>query len=185
MSIFKDTKHWWLHILVGLIWIATGAFTVFFPRQSYLGLALLFSVILAVTGVAQIVFAFYNRKSPGILGWNLVLGIVDLVVGTILVLHPEITVVTLPFIFGFLLIFRASSLISFSMEIRVYKSYPWGWTLALGIATLLFAIGILFFPVIGIFTILIWTGTGFLISGIGNVYLGWKEWEEERRNKES
>ncbi len=179
-SIFKDTQHWWLHILVGLIWVGAGFFTLLFPAQSYLGIALAFSILLAVTGVAQITFAFYNRKNPGILGWNLTLGILDLIVGTLLFLHPEITAATLPFVFGFLLLFRATAFISFSFDIRVYKSYPWGWSMFIGIITLLFGVGILFFPLIGIFTILIWTGTGFFISGLGNVYLGWKELQEER-----
>lgn len=177
---FQDSKHWWIQILVGVLWITTGIVTVLFPGQSFLVLALAFSVILAATGASHIIFSLYNRKHTEIFIWNLVVGILDILIGSLLFLHPEITAVTLPFVFGFLLIFRSVSLISFSIEIRRLRNSHWGYVLVLGISTLLFAIFVLFFPLIGIFTIVFWTGVGFLISGMGNLYLGWKEFKLER-----
>ncbi|MEI1278477.1 DUF308 domain-containing protein [Leptospira venezuelensis] len=176
----QESKHWWLQMLVGSIWIATGIVTILFPGQSFLVLALFFSFILAATGVSHILFSLYNRKYTEIFIWNLVVGILDFVIGSLLFIHPEITAVTLPFVFGFLLIFRSVSLISFSIEIRRLKNSHWGYVIVLGISTLLFAIFVLFFPLIGIFTIVFWTGIGFLISGWGNLYLGWKEFKIER-----
>ncbi|MGJ4788321.1 hypothetical protein EHQ52_02240 [Leptospira koniambonensis] len=176
----QKSKHWWLQILVGSIWIATGIITILFPEQSFLVLALAFSFILATTGVSHIIFSLYNKKYTEIFIWNLVVGILDIVIGSLLFIHPEITAVTLPFVFGFLLIFRSVSLISFSIEIRRLKNSHWIYVIFLGISTLLFAIFVLFFPLIGIFTIVFWTGLGFLASGLGNLYLGWKEFKIER-----
>ncbi|MEI7013064.1 HdeD family acid-resistance protein [Leptospira licerasiae] len=176
----QESKHWWLQILVGILWIATGIITVLFPGQSFLVLALAFSVILAATGASHIIFSLYNRRHTEIFIWNLVVGVLDILIGSLLFIHPEITAVTLPFVFGFLLIFRSVSLISFSIEIRRLRNSHWGYVLVLGISTLLFAIFVLFFPLIGIFTIVFWTGVGFLVSGLGNLYLGWKEFKIER-----
>ncbi|WP_246050785.1 HdeD family acid-resistance protein [Leptospira langatensis] len=176
----QENRHWWLHILIGAIWFAAGISVILFPVQSYLGIALAFSVILILTGSGHLLFAFYNRKNVGLLGWNLALGILDLAAGILLTVHPEITVATLPFVFGMLLIFRSVSLISFAIQIHSSQSYPWGWVLFSGILTLAFAVLILFFPLIGILTIVFWTGVGFMTSGLGNLYFGWKEFQIER-----
>lgn len=176
----QESKHWWLQILVGILWITVGGATILLPKQSFLVLALAFSFILATTGVSHIIFSLYNRKYTEIFIWNLVVGIIDVLIGSLLVSHPEITAVTLPFVFGFLLIFRSISLLSFSIETRRFKNSHWTYVFILGISTLIFAIVVLFFPLIGIFTIIFWTGTGFFISGLGNLYLGWKEFKIER-----
>ncbi|EQA44481.1 PF03729 repeat protein [Leptospira broomii serovar Hurstbridge str. 5399] len=173
----KAAKHWWIHVIVGILWIGVGIVTLFFPIQSYFGLSMAFSMILAMTGLFQISFAISNRNRFSGWGWSLALGILDIIVGSVLLFHPEITAITLPFILGFWLVFRGVTLISFALEVRSIQSYPWGWLLFSGIATILFALGILFFPLLGMFTILIWAGAGFMIAGFGNMYLGWKEWK--------
>ena len=94
--------------------------------------------------------------------------------GWILVGHPGITMVTIPFILGFALLFRAIAGISFSLDLKNYKVADWGYLMTLSILGVIFALFILWHPMVGGLAITIWIGLSFLTVGAFSIFLSLK-----------
>lgn len=71
---------------------------------------------------------------------------------------------------GFVILFRSISTVSFALDVKRYGSPNWGWLLALGILGALFAIILIWNPVLAGMTIVFWTGLAFLLSGIFSIF---------------
>ena len=76
----------------------------------------------------------------------------------------------LPYLVGFILMFAGISFIGQSSVMQSYHSPSWGWVLAGGILTLIFAFLIIFHPLFGAFNIIIWTGLAFIFGGISAIF---------------
>jgi uncharacterized membrane protein HdeD (DUF308 family) len=138
------------------------------PGRSYMALSLLFGAIILVAGVAELIHAYGNRHDSG-WGWRLFAGIIDLILGIILVSNIEVSMRVLPFVMGIWFLFRAVSLFTFATVVR-----PSLWVIIGGILTTLFALLVMFNPVFGAMTIVVWTAIAFIIAGIFNLVLGFR-----------
>lgn len=119
-SVSKAIKHWYLPLIVGIIFIALGILVLFTPMESYLALAFIFSISFLVSGISEIIFAISNRKQMEGWGWNLSIGILTVLLGIVLINNPAISIVTLPFVVGFVVLFRSIMAISTSLDMRNY-----------------------------------------------------------------
>jgi len=91
--------------------------------------------------------------TPGIGDGGLFIGLLDLIIGFILLIHPIITEDILPYIVGFILMFKSIDYIAESLQISALKIRGWGWIFIAGIITLFFSFMIVFYPLFGIFNI--------------------------------
>ncbi len=144
------------------------------PAEGYISLSILFSLIMAGTGFSQIVFAILSRHSMKNWGWTLVSGILDFALGTFLMIYPLVTMVTLPFIVGFYLVFRAIYLIGASIELNSIGIKGWGWLLTGGILLLALGFLTLYYPAAGAIGIVACSGYAFIVSGIFNIVLAFE-----------
>ena len=78
-TIQADIKNWWLFILKGLVFIGAGIYVFCSPLAGYIGLSVLFSIVIIISGISQIYFASVNSAMKG-WGWSLISGILDLVI---------------------------------------------------------------------------------------------------------
>ncbi len=170
-SLGNAVKHWYVPLIVGLLMIGVGVWTFTSPMESYLALAIIFSVSFLVSGLMETYFSFANRKTLKNWGWSFALGFITLLVGFLLVRDPAITMVTLPFYVGFMLLFRSISSIGYAYDLKEMGVMDWGNLLVIGILGLLFSFFLLWNPAFAGMTIVIWTGLAFLFSGIYSVYL--------------
>ncbi|MBS1656627.1 MAG: DUF308 domain-containing protein [Bacteroidetes bacterium] len=170
-SIKHEIKNWWWFLIVGLISLATGIIIFANPAATYIGLSFLFSLIMAGTGLSQIVFAVSERHSMKNWGWTLVSGILDFALGTFLMIFPFITMATLPFFVGFYLLFRGIYLIGASIELNSIGIKGWGWVLIGGIILFALAFLTLYYPAIGALGIITYSGYAFIVSGIFSIVL--------------
>lgn len=161
-------------MLTGLLFIVTGVITFANPQGSYLALAIFFSVAFLVGGIFEIIFAISNRKEIDGWGWTLVLGILTAIVGGMLVARPDVSMATLPFYVGFVLMFRSFSAIATAMDLKNYGILDWGNMMVLGVLGTLFSFFLIFNPVFGGLTIVFWTGIGFLVLGIYSIYMSFR-----------
>lgn len=173
-SPFKVIKnginHWYVLLIVGLLYIALGIWVFMTPLSSYLALAILFSVSFLVSGISEIVFSISNRKELDSWGWKLASGMLTTVVGMILIASPLLTMTTLPLYVGFVVLFRSIMAISFSIELRSYGVKPWGWLLLTGILGLIFSYILLWNPVFAGLTLVYWTALALITLGIFSIY---------------
>jgi uncharacterized membrane protein HdeD (DUF308 family) len=173
-TVRNDIKNWWWFLIIGLLSVAAGVAIFSKPVESYVSLSILFSLVMVGTGISQIIFALSVSAIMRGWGWTLVSGIFDLAIGTYLLMHPTLTMATLPYIVGFYLIFRAIYIIGTSIDFNYLGVTGWGWLLVGGIV--LFALGILtlLHPAVGAAGIVGASGTAFIVSGILSIVLAFQ-----------
>ncbi|MFA5573832.1 MAG: DUF308 domain-containing protein [Brumimicrobium sp.] len=140
------TKGFNLLLISGILFIALGVLIIFTPESSLIALGLLFATIFFVTGVFEITYAISNRNLLDNWVWNLTIGIVDLVVGILLIVNPELSTITLLLFIGLSLVFRSIMTIVWAIFLRDIHFKNWGWILALGILIFIFSSVVLLSP---------------------------------------
>ncbi len=167
----RSIKHWYLPLLLGIVFIAVGIWVFMTPVASFLTLAMLFAVTFLVTGFIEAISAIYNRNQLDGWGWQLTVGVIDLLIGLLLVLRPDITIVILPFYVGFDVMFRSISSIGWAFDLRRYGAPDWGLLLILGILGLVFSFVLLWNPILAGLTVVVYTALAFLSVGVFQIYL--------------
>ncbi len=167
----KDTiKHWYLPLILGIIFIAVGILALATPMETYLSLAILFSVSFFVVGIIEIIFSISFRKQLDGWGWSLASGILSSIIGVLLIIHPQISIVTLPLFVGFVVLFRSMMAIAWSIEFQKYKVPDWGWLLFAGILGVILSFILIWDPFIGGLTVVIFTGIALITVGVFHIH---------------
>lgn len=170
----EAVKNWWISLLIGILFVVGAFILMFNPIESYTVLAIAFAIFMFIEGIFEIIFSFSNKNILPGWGWYLALGILDLVLGAFLIIFPGMTAAIIPFILALWLMFRGFSIIGTSLELQQYGNRTWGWYLALGILSVLCAIGIIFFPVVGAFSVIYILSFTFLFLGIARILLAFE-----------
>lgn len=173
-SIVSSVKNWWWFIIKGLLLIAAGVAVLARPLEGYVGLSILFSIVILGVGLSQIFFATGNPRTLKGWGWMLASGIIDVAIGFFLLIYPLVTMATLPFIVGFWLMFRAFFLMGISFDLSSLGIANWGWYLVGGILLLFLSGMILYYPAAGAVSIVAWSAAAFIVAGIFNIGLAFK-----------
>jgi uncharacterized membrane protein HdeD (DUF308 family) len=170
-KLIKDTiKHWYLLLMLGIIFIIVGMLAIITPTAAYLSLAILFSVTFFVTGVLEIIFSIIYKKQFDSWGWTLVSGILDFIIGLILILNPQISIITLPLFVGFVVLYRSMMAIAWSIELKKYSLSNWGWLLFTGILGVIFSFFLLLNPLFAGLTVAVFTGIALITIGIFHIH---------------
>ncbi len=170
-SLKNSAKQWYLLLILGLIFIAMGVWVFLTPVSSLLALSIFFAITFLISGVFEISYAISNRKTIGHWGWNLAGGIMDLIIGLILISHPGISTVFLIFYVGFALLFRSIMTIGWSVQLNKVGTKDWGWVLTWGILGLIFSFFLLWNPAITGFAIVIYLGVALIMIGIAQIFI--------------
>lgn len=173
-TVKKAIKHWYLPLIAGLIFIAAGIWTFANPGDSYVALAFLFSLSFFVSGLFESIFSIVNKDIIDNWGWNLVMGLITLAVGVLMLMKPEISMLTLPFYLGFVILFRSMGAIGTSLDLKNYGILDWGNLMALGILGVIAGFILLWNPLFAGFSAVIWTGIGFVVIGIYGIIFSLK-----------
>ena len=168
------TKHWYLSLILGILFIGVGIWVFMTPVSSYLTLSILFSVTIFVSGIFEIVYSISNRKEMDNWGWVLTGGIIDLLFGLWLMASPLLSIAILPFVVGFMLMVRSMMAIGFAIDLKDFSDSGWGWLLALSILGLLFSFVLLWNPAFAGLTLVICTGCAFVTLGVYRIILSFK-----------
>jgi uncharacterized membrane protein HdeD (DUF308 family) len=167
----KDTiKHWYLPLILGILFIIVGILAIITPQATYLSLALIFSMTFLFVGILEIVFSISHRKQLDGWGWSLASGIFSTITGVLLIIYPQVSIITLPLFVGFVVLFHSIMSIAWSIELKKYKVSNWGWLLFAGILGAIFSFLLMLNPVIAGLTIAIWTGIALITIGIFHIH---------------
>lgn len=115
----------WLYLILGIVLFVFGVGIIRHPVASYFGLAMYFSIVIIVIGISEIMNAFAGGNSRH-WGWGLFIGLLDLIIGFILLIHPIITEDILPYIVGFILMFKSIDYIAESLQMSSLKNQGMG-----------------------------------------------------------
>ena len=158
-------RHWWAYLLRGLIFIVTGIYMIASPASSFAALGFFFGLIIFIAGVAELLHVTRDNTQAG-RSWHLLLGIIDIILGIVLMGHVTASVTILRIIVGIWFLLRGISIFRFSR--RTDRSL---WLTIGGILIIIFGLLVLFNPTFGDMTIILWTAIAFLITGVFNVVL--------------
>ncbi|MCD7962799.1 MAG: DUF308 domain-containing protein [Rikenellaceae bacterium] len=166
----EAVKYWWLFLIIGIVFFVMGIIVFAYPAESYFTLAVLFGYVILFSGVFQIILAATSRRC--MIGWSWILasGIIETVIGLLLIFNPGLSAVTLPIFFGFWLMFRSFSTIGLGSDMQKFKVSGAIWTIVLGVLLLILSIIILVQPLTyGTSMVIVWTGVALLFAGVAAV----------------
>nr|WP_321227933.1 DUF308 domain-containing protein [uncultured Psychroserpens sp.] len=164
-------KNWWISLLIGVLYIIAGVWVFQTPLASYVSLSIVFSVFIFISGISQIVFSISNKSDIQGWGWYLAGGILDLIIGVLLISHPLMTMAILPFYVGFWLLFQGFMAIGLSFQFKSVDVPNWGWLLFLGLLTIVFSFLLLANPVFAGLSIVYMTAMAFITAGVFRIFL--------------
>lgn len=174
-SVKKTVKYWWLSLLIGILGIGLGIWCLFTPAGSLVAITWVFITVLLLAGLFDVIYAVTNRRYSNSWGWHLAGGIIELLLGILLLCLP-LPVVTgiLIYMIGFWMLFRSVLGIAESCELQTAGFGGWGWLLALSILSLIFSFIYLISPVFGGIFIVVYVGISLILYGIFRIMLGVK-----------
>lgn len=173
ISKIKGTvKNWWVFLIVGILLIIGSVWIFRTPVESFIGLAQIFSIMILISGVFSIIFAFTNKEEINNWGLYLVGGILDVAVGFILLSYPGITLVVFSLFIGFWLMFRGFNTISTALELKKVGVGDWAWILFLGVLIIIFAFMSIVNPLIGASYLVFTLALAIFLLGVANIFLG-------------
>lgn len=165
-NIRKEVNNWWLSLLLGILFLATGVWVIFTPISSYITLSIFFSAVILVSGISQIIFSISNKNNLHGWGWHLTSGILDLIIGVILLIYPKLSMVVLPYFVGFWLLFAGFSSIAMAVEAKKVIGRVSVWGIIFGILVAIFAFLLIINPLFAAVSIVYMTAFAFGTLGI-------------------
>lgn len=164
----KDAvKNWWMLLILGIAVFLTGIFIFVYPGVSYMAMAMTFAVLVLVSGIVSVVVAA-STSNPAIgKGWIMAGGIVEILLGLLLIIFPVTAVASLPFFLGFWLLFRSFRMIGVGSNLTSMKVPGGVWTIIVGALLLVCSVMILAQPILlGVEAVVIWVGVSLVMAGI-------------------
>lgn len=135
------------NLIAGIVMVLLGLFVWFNPFGTMLALAFYIGVGFVLAGI------FYAMSSAEIRsGWYLLVGMLDLVVGFILIGNLGVTASSLPIILALWCLTVGVVQVIGALELKRY-GLPWGWSVLMGAIGLGFGLLILAYPMVGAITI--------------------------------
>lgn len=170
-SFTRTVKHWYLPLILGVLFIVCGLYVFISPAETYLTLALLFALSFLVWGLSDVFFSIDNRKSLRSWGWYFVGGFISLLMGFYLLIHPVVSMEVLPFVVGFMLLFRSFELLGFAFEVKEAGVLNWGNLAIASILGIIVSFVLLAWPVFTGVWLVVLTGLAFIFTGIASIVL--------------
>lgn len=170
-SFTKTVKHWYFPLILGVLFIICGLYVFISPAETYLTLALLFALSFLVWGLSDMFFSIDNRKSLRSWGWYFVGGLVSLLMGFYLLIHPVVSMEVLPFVVGFMLLFRSFELLGFAFEVKEAGVLNWGNLAIASVLGIIVSFVLLAWPVFTGVWLVVLTGLAFIFTGIASIIL--------------
>ena len=101
MHFWGKTKYWWALIITGILMIPCGLWLWFQPALGYEVLSLLLGWLLILFGIVQLIVSGNVKQKVRGWGWWLAGGIIDILIGFILVGNLSFSEAVLPFFLFF------------------------------------------------------------------------------------
>lgn len=163
----RAIEHWWLLMLAGIFSIGVGVAVFVFPLESYLTMSIILGVLMIVVGTSHLLVASTSDNYLMKRGYMITGGVIDIVLGIVLCVYPEVSIMGLPIVLGLWLLYHSFITIAFGGDMETFNIHGGTTVIAIGILILLLAISVLINPfTTGVATIIIIAGTGLVMLGI-------------------
>ena len=161
-------RHWGWVLAFGVITIAAGIAVLVWPRETLVVVAVIFGIQLIVTGLFRFVGAFATSDITG--GTRVLfalLGVLSVIVGLWAIRHVVLTLIALALFLGIFWVVNGMVEIFTAASHRVMPNR--GWTVGMGILSVLAGIAVLAFPGVSLVTLALILGIWLLVFGVMEV----------------
>jgi uncharacterized membrane protein HdeD (DUF308 family) len=158
-------KLWYWFLIKGIIMIILAVIIFQNPGGTLLAIAIYLGIGFIVSGIIIVIQGFWARKLFPNWGWRVFEGIIDIILGFILLAHPALTAAALPFVIGFW-----GVVYGFYLAVDGFSGDKNGAIKVItGLLMLVVSFLIMFNPVFAGVALIIWVGVILAISGIYNI----------------
>ena len=167
----KMIRFWWATSVVGVLMIIVGLVMMIFPTISYLVLSSIVGVVIFVSGISNLALAANSHNIMVGKVWVFASGIVEVLLGFILMFSVVVSELILPVLLGLWILFKALNIIGVSDDMSILEMPGASWTMLMGILTLLCAFIVISQPLIfGATAVVLWSSISLIILG-GTLFL--------------
>jgi uncharacterized membrane protein HdeD (DUF308 family) len=173
MMIETLKRHWWVPVIRGIAAIVFGVIAFTHPVMAIATLVLLFGAWVLIDGIFRIVAAIRHRGSDSDWAWQLVIGIIGIIVGLLTFHAPQVTALALViYIAAWALMIGASEIV---MAVKLRHEIKGEWLLILmGLASIVFAVLLLWNPVAGAAAVIWLIAWYAVVLGILAIFFGFR-----------
>ena len=166
-------RHWWVPVIRGIAAIGFGIIAFVYPGLTIATLVLFFGAWILIDGIFRIVGAIGHRASDPDWGWQLVIGILGIVVGLLTFHAPQITALALViYIAAWALMIGASEI---AIAVKMRREIKGEWFLILmGLASIAFAVLLLWNPIAGAAAVIWLIAWYAVVIGILAIFFGFR-----------
>jgi uncharacterized membrane protein HdeD (DUF308 family) len=173
MMIETLKRHWWVPVIRGIAAIVFGVIAFTHPVMAIATLVLFFGAWVLIDGIFRIVAAIRHRGSDPDWAWQLVIGIIGIIVGLLTFHAPRVTALALViYIAAWALMIGASEIV---MAVKLRHEIKGEWFLILmGLASIVFAVLLLWNPVAGAAAVIWLIAWYAVVLGILAIFFGFR-----------
>jgi uncharacterized membrane protein HdeD (DUF308 family) len=166
-------RHWWVPVIRGVAAIVFGIIAFVYPGLTIATLVLFFGAWILIDGIFRIVGAIGHRASDPDWGWQLVIGLLGIIVGLLTFHAPQITALALViYIAAWALMIGASEI---ALAVKMRREIKGEWFLILmGLASIVFAVLLLWNPIAGAAAVIWLIAWYAVVLGILAIFFGFR-----------
>jgi uncharacterized membrane protein HdeD (DUF308 family) len=173
MMIETLKRHWWIPVIRGIAAIVFGVIAFTHPVMAIATLVLFFGAWVLIDGIFRIFGAIKHRGSDSDWAWQLVIGLIGIIVGLLTFHAPQVTALALVvYIAAWALMIGASEIV---MAVKLRHEIKGEWLLILmGLASIVFAVLLLWNPVAGAAAVIWLIAWYAVVLGILAIFFGFR-----------
>src|SRR5216684_489808 len=166
-------RHWGWILAFGVVTLLTGVAALVWPGHTLTVVAVLFGIQLIVTGIFRFAAAFASEDlTGGTRALLAVLGVLSLIIGLYAVRHVLITLLALALLLG--IFWTVSGAVELFTALSHRGMQGRGWTMVMGILSILAGIVVLVYPAISLLTLVVVLSVWLLVFGAIQIVLAFQ-----------
>ena len=167
------SSRWWTFLLRGIVALAVAVFAFMMPGAMATALVYIFAAYFIISGVATLA-AGVSLTGAGNWWLLILLGIVEAILGFIMLAEPGAGPLALAYIFAIWVILAGTTEISAATMMRDYTNGNEVWWILLGLVTLAIGIYVVINPNLGVPALVYTVGIYAALAGISLVVLSFR-----------
>jgi uncharacterized membrane protein HdeD (DUF308 family) len=165
-------RHWGWLLFFGILMVVAGIFAVAWPGPTVVVLAVLFGIQILVSGIFSFINAFATDESGGMRVWNVIIGILGIVIGLYAIRHIIVSVVALALLIG---IYWVAYGISQIYSAIAHEEAPHrGWMGFIGALSVVAGVVVFMWPGISLVTLAFVLGFWLIVYGIMEIAVAFR-----------
>lgn len=159
------------YVLSAIFGILFGITLIVWPGASSIIVCVGLGVVLAMSGIVNLITYFVQRDGRLISQFNLLVGIILTVVGGWIILSPEVLIMVIPVIIGIVVVVHGAHDLVQAWELFRNKYSKWWVALALGLVTVGLGALLIYNPFEAVNTVIMLIGIFLIYDGISDIWI--------------